>query len=152
MIVQTRAATIDDIENLVPLLTELFAQDIEFIPDESAQRRGLSKILANPDIGTILVSVLNGEVIGMINILYTVSTAKGSTVAIFEDMIITSKHHGNGYGSQLVSFGIDYVRKQNISRITLLTDFDNSNAIAFYEKHGFSKSVMVPYRLQLIDG
>ncbi|MGL1903668.1 MAG: GNAT family N-acetyltransferase [Fibrobacterales bacterium] len=147
-----RIATIDDVDTIVPLLTELFAQDIEFVPDVYAQKIGVSEIISSPDFGTIFLAEIDNQIIGMLNTLYTISTAKGGKVAIFEDMIITRGHQGNGYGSHLLKFGIDYVNNLSISRITLLTDFDNYNAISFYEKHGFSKSAMIPYRLQLVNG
>ncbi len=144
-----RIATIDDVDTIVPLLSELFAQDIEFVPNVEAQKMGVSKIILNPDFGSILIAEIDKKIIGMLNILFTISTAKGGMVAIFEDMIITSEHQGNGIGSLLLNSGIDHVKSLSISRITLLTDFDNNSAISFYEKHGFSQSAMVPFRLQL---
>ncbi|MGQ0672875.1 MAG: GNAT family N-acetyltransferase, partial [Hyphomicrobium sp.] len=43
-------------------------------------------------------------------------------------------------------------RADGCRRITLLTDGDNAAAHRFYERAGFTRSAMVPYRLGLGDG
>ena len=85
----------------------------------------------------------------MVNLLYTVSTALGSRVAILEDMVVSPKIRGQNVGSSLIEYALDYARKQGCQRITLLTDSDNIAAHRFYERHGFSRSTMVPFRLDL---
>ncbi|MGL1900741.1 MAG: GNAT family N-acetyltransferase [Fibrobacterales bacterium] len=144
-----RIATIDDVDSIVPLLTELYDQVIDLVPDPQAQQTGISKIISNPDIGTVLIALINKNVIGVLNIQYSISAAKGGVVANFDDLIITKEYQSKGMGAYLLQAGIDHVKKLNIPRISLLTDFDNDTAIAFYEKHGFSKSAMIPFVLQI---
>ena len=83
-------ATLTDIPALCELLNVLFTQEQEFNPDVEAQSRGLGKIIADPEIGCILVARRQQQVIGMVNLLYTVSTALGERVAILEDMVIAA--------------------------------------------------------------
>jgi len=149
MPVDITAATLADLPALCSLLNALFTQEAEFQPDEAAQRRGLTRIITQPDVGLIVVAREGGQVRGMVNLLYTVSTALGERVAWLEDMVVAPTHRGTGLGQQLLQGAIKLARAQGCRRITLLTDGDNVAARRFYEREGFSVSGMVPYRLAL---
>jgi GNAT superfamily N-acetyltransferase len=138
-----------DIPELVELLKTLFEQEAEFEPNSEAQRKALSKIILDPKIGIVLVARDDEKIIGMINLLFTESTALGSKVAIFEDMVVQSIFRDKGIGSQLIDFAIAEAKKEGCKRITLLTDVENNQAQSFYQKKGFMKSKMTPYRLLL---
>lgn len=140
-----------DIPALCELLTVLFSQEREFQPNRKAQKRGLGLILEQPETGQIWVARLNGEIVGMVNVLYTVSTALGERVAWLEDMVVAPAHRACGIGSALLSHTVAQARRQGCRRITLLTDADNAAGQRFYVKHGFSASAMRPMRLPLND-
>ena len=142
-------ATADDIPGLCKLLDILFSQEVEFKSDHSAQELGLRTILANPDVGTILVARKSNRIIGMVNLLFTISTALGGRVAILEDMVVSPTERGSGIGSSLLDAAIVTARENGCKRITLLTDGSNEIAHQFYKKHGFNFSQMVPFRLTL---
>jgi len=139
-------ASLTDIPQLCILLDELFSQEAEFTPDHEIQGRGLSKILNNEDIGVILVVRDSDKVIGMVNILYTISTALGGRVGNLEDFVVLPEYRNSGIGSKLLSYALNYAKKRGCQRITLLTDDDNQDAHRFYLKNGFSRSSMVPFR------
>jgi ribosomal protein S18 acetylase RimI-like enzyme len=140
-------ATTDDLNDLIRLLNELFTQDIEFVPDYEKQKAGLEQILGNKDIGEILVLKIDDKTIGMVSLLYSISTALGGKVAILEDMVIDSDYRFQGFGKELLNEAIEFSRKRNCLRLTLLTDHNNSVAINFYKSFGFKKSKMIPMRL-----
>lgn len=138
-----------DIPALSELLSILFTQEVEFKPDEVAQRKGLSMIIDNPDLGAILVARNGPTILAMVNLLFTVSTALGERVAMLEDMVVTPAARGSGVGSALLNYAIEFAGNSGIKRITLLTDRENHLAQRFYSKHGFIESTMVPLRLTL---
>ena len=142
-------ATVDDIPELVELLSLLFAQEVEFSPDIPAHTRALTTIISNPDIGVIMVAKDQSRVVGMVNILFTVSTALGERVGILEDMIVLPARRGAGVGTTLLRRAIAKAQERGCRRLTLLTDADNRSAHRFYERHGFVISEMVPFRLAL---
>jgi GNAT superfamily N-acetyltransferase len=142
-------ATPNDIPVLCELLTALFTQEAEFLADNVAQTRGLACIIDHPEIGCVLVGRRQGQVLGMVNLLYTVSTALGGRVALLEDMVVAESVRGQGIGSQLLAAAIKYAKHQGCKRITLLTDQNNQSAQRFYAKHGFTLSAMMPLRLDL---
>lgn len=143
---QIREATIEDIPDLCKLLNYLFEQEEEFKPDSNLQRVGLQKLLEDSEKGTILILKHNHEMIGMVNLLFTISTALGSTVAILEDMVVIPSERRKGYGSNLLNAAIEYASKKGCKRITLLTDSTNKKAQEFYGRHGFTHSPMLPMR------
>lgn len=144
-----REATAVDIPDMIRLLGHLFAQEAEFAPDESAQRRGLGMILNDPDTGVLLVAEDEGQIIGMVGLLYTVSTALGARVALLEDMVVAPEARNRGAGLALLDAAIAHAKADGCRRITLLTDGDNKAAQRFYAGAGFAASEMLPMRLML---
>ena len=145
-------ATRKDIPGLCELLGFLFAQEAEFQPDLAMQTAGLLEIIDFPERGRILMLCEGTSLLGMVNLLYTVSTALGGRVAILEDMIVHPGHRGRGAGSKLLQAAVDLARSAGCRRITLLTDQANRPAQRFYQRHGFGISEMLPMRLLLGDG
>ncbi len=141
-----RVAALEDIDILCELLFELFSQEIEFTPNKEVQQKALKTIILDENIGDIYVATINEKVVAMVNILYTISTALGNKVAIFEDFIVDKNYRNQGIGENLIDFVFEDLKAKNFSRITLLTDNDNLKAHKFYEKKGFIKSSMVPFR------
>lgn len=139
-------ATVADIPALCELLDLLFTQEAEFTPDREAQLRGLRAIVDDPEVGSILVARDGDDVLGMVNLLWTVSTALGARVALLEDMVTRPEARGRGIGGELLEAAVRYARDQGCRRITLLTDADNDRAQAFYRHHGFVESPMLPFR------
>ena len=144
-----RIATLDDIPDLCQLLELLFSQEAEFVPDRAFARAGLEQIIAQPERGQILVARDEAAIVGMVNLLFTVSTALGGRVALLEDMIVHPSRRGGGAGSGLLRAAIEAAREAGCRRISLLTDRDNEAAQNFYRKHGFTLSDMVTLRLLL---
>ena len=142
-------ATKEDIPELCDLLGFLFTQEAEFRPDRSLQETGLRKIINFSEHGQILVVRKDGSLIGMVNLLFTISTALGGRAAILEDMVVHPDHRGGGTGSKLMQAAIDFAKSAGCLRITLLTDRANESAQRFYERQGFILSEMLPMRLVL---
>jgi GNAT superfamily N-acetyltransferase len=146
---QITEATKDDIAELCELLELLFAQEAEFRPDRSLQSTGLQQIIDFPERGRILILREGASLVGMVNLLFAISTALGGRVALLEDMIVHPVYRGSGVGSELLQAAIHLAKSSGCRRITLLTDRTNESAQRFYERHGFTISEMVPMRLVL---
>lgn len=142
-------AAVTDLPRLVELLGYLFEQESDFKPDCRKQKTGLKAILRDPKIGCLWVAKRDGRVVGMVSLLYTISTAEGGPVAWLEDLVVDPSYRGQGIGKSLLRFVIADGRKKGLKRITLLTDMDNQKAKALYKSHGFKSSGMTPLRLSL---
>jgi N-acetylglutamate synthase-like GNAT family acetyltransferase len=149
MMVTIRNAVRGDIPELADLLGELFTLEREFSPDRTSQIRGLIMLFDRGDAVRIMTAEREGRIIGLGVLHYTVSTYLGAKVAVLEDVVVTAGERGKGTGSRLMAGIIEQARADGVSRITLLTDHDNSAAQSFYESFGFVRSTMVPHRLML---
>ena len=145
-------ATLEDLPQLTDLLLSLFEQEADFKPDRTKQMRGLRLVLEHPVRGRVFVLRQHGQIIGMVNLLFTISTAEGGFVILLEDLIINKDHRGQGYGTILLEHAIRYAREKNFVRITLLSDREEVASQAFLRKHGFVDSNMVTMRLHLVTG
>jgi ribosomal protein S18 acetylase RimI-like enzyme len=144
-----REATVADIPQLCDLLTLLFTQETDFQPNRESQIAGLSLILEQPDVGRIYCASRDELVLGMVSLLFTVSTAEGGRAAWLEDMVVHPAWRDQQVGARLLEFALEQAREAGIRRITLLTDRDNDRAMEFYRRAGFAHSSMIPLRLKL---
>ena len=142
-------ATLNDVPQLADLLTLLFTQEADFHPDPAKQKHGLRLLIESPPTGVVFVARNVDQVIGMVSLLFTISTAEGGPACWLEDMVVRPDRRGSGLGSRLLQHAIDYARVHGFSRITLLTDKANAGAIRFYGRHGFVESAMAALRLDL---
>src|SRR6266478_1174781 len=140
-------ATEADLDELSQMLGELFEQESDFRPDKEKQLRGLRLIFEQPSRGRVFVLRRDGAIVGMINLLFTISTAEGGFVIVLEDLVIHKEFQGHGYGTKLLQHAIDFAKQKNFLRITLLTDRPENLAQEFFRHHGFVESSMIPMRL-----
>ncbi len=144
-----RKATKEDIPQLCTLLDYLFSLEEEFTPNTELQVKGLNAILDDGDIGQIYAAVEDDKIVGMVSLLYTVSTALGSRVAVLEDMIVDLSYRKQGIGTKLIKYALEDGKSNGCMRVTLLTDSENLKAQKFYRDCGFDLSPMLPFRKML---
>ena len=100
---QIRYARLEDIEQLVGLLSELFTIEEDFEVNEVKQRQGLKLLLENPESNVLLVADKGKEIVGFVSVQIIISTAEGGKVGLLEDMIIKSSYRGNKIGTELIN-------------------------------------------------
>lgn len=145
--VNIEPATEADLDELSDLLGELFSEESDFRPNKEKQLRGLRLIFEQPNRGRVFVLRHDRVIVGMINLLFTISTAEGGFVILLEDLVIHRKYREHGYGSDLLEHAIQFARQKNFLRITLLTDRPEIRSQNFFRRHGFHESSMMPMRL-----
>lgn len=142
-------ATIEDLPALTDLVMNLFGVSGDFTPDEAVQQQGLRLILEQPNRGRIFVIRNDDQIFGMVNLLFTISTARGGFVILMEDVVIHPDHRGQGYGTMLLDYVVEFAKMKNFKRITLLTDRISAESQEFFQKRGFEHSSMIPMRLMI---
>src|SRR5437879_3113927 len=115
-------ATEADLDELSELLGELFSQESDFRPDKDKQLRGLRLIFEQPSRGRVFVLRRNGAIVGMINLLFTISTAEGGFVILLEDLVVHTQYPGQGVCNKLLAPVIVCGKAQHFLRTTRMTD------------------------------
>lgn len=141
-----------DVPAMVALLSVLFHQEADFVPDPARQRAGLEALLATPGRARVLVARMDGDVAGMVSLQFLTSTAEGGPAALLEDLVVAPDRRGLGIGGALLEAARAVARTAGCTRITLLTDADNAAAKRLYARCGFRESAMVPMRAVLEEG
>ncbi|HEY1771513.1 MAG TPA: GNAT family N-acetyltransferase [Chthoniobacterales bacterium] len=142
-------AIAEDLDELSCLLAELFSEESDFRPNRDKQLRGLRLIFEQPNRGRVFVLRRERAIVGMINLLFTISTAEGGFVLLLEDLVVQNEYRGHGYGSMLLEHAIEFAKQKNFLRITLLTDRPELRSQSLFRKFGFHESSMLPMRLLL---
>lgn len=144
-------ATIEDLPRLVDITMALFDLEADFVPDRAKQEQGLQAILDHPNRGRIFVVRTDYEIIGMVNVLFTISTAMGGMVILMEDVFIHPDFRRQGYGTQLINYVVDFAKRKDFKRITLLTDKISAESQRFFENLNFYHSHMIPMRMNISE-
>jgi len=143
--VAIRSATTADLGGMTSLLGELFTIEADFTPDVRRQRQGLASLMATKD-ATLLVAVEKKKIVGMCTLQPLISTAEGGTVGLVEDLVVSEAWRGKGIGGMLLDHIEEIARDRQMSRLQLLTDLDNDQALEFYNKHRWERLKLIAMR------
>jgi len=145
--IQTRSAQSDDLEEMAALLQILFSIEADFEVDAARQRRGLQLMLDGcGKHRCIKVAEADGKVVGMCTAQILVSTAEGSVVALIEDMVVASAYRRVGIGRRLMADIEAWARAQGATRLQLLADRTNFDALDFYDRLGWRPTRLICLR------
>jgi len=145
--VKIETASIEDLDEIVELIMELIETQGDFVADRDRQEAGLRLILESPNRGRIFVLRNEHQIIGTVNLVFTISTVMGGMVILLEDFIIHPDHRGQGYGAMMVQHVRKFAKDKKFKRITLLTDKLSAASQEFFKTQGFYYSKMIPMRL-----
>jgi ribosomal protein S18 acetylase RimI-like enzyme len=143
--VSIRPAATSDIAGMSLLLSQLFAIESDFTPDDEKQRRGL-KLLLETAGAQILVAEVRGRLVGMVTMQTLVSTAEGGRVGLVEDLVLDAEYRGMRIGAGLLAQLQSRARKMGLSRLQLAADKTNSAALEFYRKVGWEQTSLLLLR------
>ncbi len=142
-----RPAKEDDIPRICDLLSELFSIEADFTADREKQARGLDLLLQDRSGSSlVVVAETEGAVIGVCSMQTLISTAEGGLAGLIEDLIVQDRYRGNGIGSQLLAWIYRWCMTKNISRLQLLRDAANDQALDFYNQNGWNSTSLVCMR------
>src|SRR3977135_670458 len=99
-------ATEADLDELSEMLGGLFAQEGDFRREKKKQLRCLRLIFEQPSRGRVFVLRRNGAIVGMINLLFTISTAEGGFVMVLEDLVVHEGYRVKGCGCGLLQTAV----------------------------------------------
>lgn len=145
-----RVARPEDIPGMCELLADLFSLESDFEPDVEKQRKGLGMLMMEPArTSLVLVAAAQGQVIGMATVQALVSTAEGGRVGLVEDVIVDKRFRCRTVGTLLIEGIIAWSREQGFTRLQLLADRENHQALNFYTSRGLTPTRLICLRERL---
>jgi GNAT superfamily N-acetyltransferase len=146
--VTIRPALNEDINELLPLLKELFSIEIDFEFMEDRQRAGM-KLLLESKNAVILVYEDNRKILGMVTLQVVISTAEGQPSLLVEDLVVKDGNRGRGIGGELLAAAGLWGEERGVSRMQLLADCQNTKGLDFYKKKGWFRTNLICLRKYL---
>jgi ribosomal protein S18 acetylase RimI-like enzyme len=146
-----RIATIQDIEQIVPLLISLDDHHVNMYPSVfdvtkiTVEKRTafLSNNINEPN-NLFLIAEINTIIVGVVH-CYIQETKnhpikKDKKVAVLSDLYVDEQHRNKGIASQLINASMELIKQNwNIESIYLNVFNKNEEAIKLYEKLGFQQ-------------
>jgi GNAT superfamily N-acetyltransferase len=140
-----RAAKAADVPAMAGLLADLFKIETEFPIDRTKQERALRMIIERPSAAA-WVAECDGQVVGMVTAQTVVSTAEGGESIWIEDVVVRDGWRRKGIGRRLVQAVEQWCAARGVTRMQLLADGGNEDAMAFYPHRGWTRTGMVAFR------
>ena len=139
-------ATVEDLSVLTTFISDLMEEQPDFVSDEAAHAKGIQLILESPSKGRIFVLRDDEDILGMVNILFTITTALGGCAALMEDVIIHPQYRRQGLGSLMLDYAVAFAVEKDFKRITLLADAQDEKSQSFFQNKGFDFSGLIPMK------
>jgi len=140
---EIRLATLNDIEELCPILTEFFAYNAELQPmycNASIESGEYPKNMIESDSADFLIAVENDVIIGFIHINQTKTPPYASVVphnyAEIMAFMVTAPRRGQGIGSKLTEAAKQWSNARNLDYIEAIS-LVNAEANGFYDNENF---------------
>jgi ribosomal protein S18 acetylase RimI-like enzyme len=130
--IKIRKAYQSDIPQMCDLLTELFSIEADFVAAPDKQARGLQLLLEDKNGSLVLVASVENEVVGMCSLQTLISTSEGGLVGLIEDVVVKTDYRRKGTGNAMLSEIFSWCEEKGITRVQLLADRDNQEALDFY--------------------
>jgi len=128
---------------MIKLLGILFSIETDFTINQGNQRRGLEMMLEEGTNRCVMVAELNQQIIGMCTAQILVSTAEGGIVGLIEDLVVVEAYRGKGIGKELLFIVESWAIAQGVSRLQLLADRNNTQALRFYKTMDWKVTEMI---------
>lgn len=131
-----RDAKAADIERMMPLVREFYVYE-KLVLDEVRYRELALELIANEDLGRLLVIELENELIGYAVIGFGFSLEFGGRDALLDEFYLRESCRGDGIGTQLIAAMEELCRVKDIRAVHLEADYVNARVHEFYKRLGF---------------
>jgi len=139
---QSRPATAADLETVLGLMRDFYAED-HLVFDELIARRALHDLFAHPSLGTITLllhpSATGDEasIVGHFTLTYGFSLEFHGRFALLDELYLIPSVRGRGWGRQSLTLASTAARAQGVIALRLEVNQANARARSVYLKAGF---------------
>jgi GNAT superfamily N-acetyltransferase len=133
---EMRIASVGDIEGVLPMMADFYA--FERLPyDEARSRRLLWELLADPQLGRLIVFESGEDLLGYMVLGFGFSLEFGGRDVFVDEFYVGPDHRGQGIGSAALEFAVNLCRETGIRAMHLEADYFNERAHLFYQRMHF---------------
>lgn len=133
-----------DIDQMLPLLAQLFAIEQDFQFNSGVQARGLRLMLDGcGKHRAVKVAWVNDTIVGMCTAQARISTAQGNISAVLDDLVVDREYRKKGIATLLLSAIEGWAVNKGIKSISLLADKDNQDGLDFYNKKEWKRTSLI---------
>jgi ribosomal protein S18 acetylase RimI-like enzyme len=134
----------------VARLFDLYRQFYECDADIELATRFISARIKNGD-SVIFAALEDDEAVGFVQIYRSFCSVEAIRIFILYDLYVDAGHRQSGIGEHLMNRATELAREEGVSRIDLLTAFDNLAGQHLYEKLGYKRDGenFYPYSLKV---
>jgi ribosomal protein S18 acetylase RimI-like enzyme len=130
-----RLATVNDIEELMRMMAEFYAETGTPMTDSS--REAFSQLLYDETLGRIWILTADDAFVGYAILTFGFSLEYGGRDAFIDDLYVRSGYRGEGLGRLAMETLLEESRRLKIRALHLEVDRDNDVAQRLYQEFGF---------------
>lgn len=128
-----------NIEDIIGMMRDFYAID-NYPFKETETRDNFHKFCANPELGQAFLLFNNEhEIIGYVIMAYLFSFEFGGRIAFLDELFLTEKVRGQGYGKVAVDFVKEFAAEKQLKVVMLEIERHNRNAYDLYISKGFKE-------------
>lgn len=120
----------------MPLVREFYAYE-RLALDETRYRQLARQLIADDQLGRLLIIESDGELTGYAVIGFGFSLEFGGRDALLDEFYVKEQHRGKGIGTQVITAIVEICRARGIRAVHLEADYVNERVHAFYKRSGF---------------
>jgi ribosomal protein S18 acetylase RimI-like enzyme len=131
-----KAATLDDVDTLLPLMRLYYEFDYLAFEEERAQR-ALAGLLENDSLGKAWLIRWQEAAAGYVVLTYDYGLDSGGREAVIDEFYLRSDYRRQGIGREAIRFLEQFCSAEGMTALWLGVRHDNTAARAFYSEMGF---------------
>jgi GNAT superfamily N-acetyltransferase len=131
-----RKAQIADLERMMPLVREFYVFE-KLVLEEQRYRELAVELIANEQLGRLLVIESDADLIGYAVIGFGFSLEFGGRDALLDEFYVRAEFRGHGIGTRVLSSVEELCRAKGIRALHLEADYVNARVHEFYKRAGF---------------
>jgi GNAT superfamily N-acetyltransferase len=144
---QIRNATIDDRERVIELLRTLLIPFGEVAEDWTDRAGIFQRLVENPDLGSILIAEVDGEIGGITTLSYPVALRCGGIYTCIEENIVDERFRGQGIGAALLKAAIAEATARGCAEIQV--NAPSEHGYPLYLRHGLRDEGKIQVKARL---
>lgn len=130
-----RRATIQDEARVIALVKKLLVPVGEVKQDWSDEAGVFRRIIENPELGSILVAEVDGEIAGVTTLSYPTAIRCNGLYSCIEEIIVDERFRGKGVGGKLLQSAIAEATSRGCDEIQV--NAPSEMGYPLYIRHGF---------------